>query len=360
MGSNSMRLMILLGIAAAVGFFVGLLYGQHDGQSSQSVAATISSVVPESLEDGQPPINQAASNQATLQGSPSATSAGNSAESDSDDIQRAVEASTETIPVGLSFLATTNMGMLNTAEFDSVAALFSAWVANSDDPGQAIIDFLLSENDENQKEVLEYLVASGTALGTLEGLSESIIKELSIADPADYEKWRSMVNMVAINSSESRSELLSTLPNIADDKIVATALIAIRPGILPPAERAQLLSDISVYTQSESEEVRAAALVSLGQWSAHDYTHIVEGMLSDGSPQDRQAALFAVGGGQLWSEQIKSNTMTILNDESVDLDMRIDAFTALTRHALDPQSYADFYRFYEQHILPLEQSARPQ
>jgi len=132
------------------------------------------------------------------------------------------------------------------------------------------------------------------------------------------------------------------------------SLLAMKPDFLAPSERSQLLSEMSTYTESESEDVRSAAILSLGQWSAEGYAYVVEDMLANGTNQERNAALLSAGSGKFWSEQIQHETLSALNDESTPEELRMNAFMALSNRALDDQSYADVHRFYEQHIRPLE------
>lgn len=247
------------------------------------------------------------------------------------------------------------MDMLQTGEIDKVNTAFAQWFEASDDPGKEVINFLLSEgNSTEEKNVLQYLLGSHTAMGTIKNLDLSVVKQLGLAAPEHAELWESVLHTVSVTSTEARAELLSSLPIITNEKIISASLMAIKPDFLAPAERSQLLSEISTYAESDNEDVRSAAVLSLGQWSAQDYAYVVEDMLANGTEQEKIAALMTAGNGKLWSVQIQHESLLALSDESASTEIRMNAFMALSNRALDDESYAHVHRFYEQHILPLK------
>lgn len=87
---------------------------------------------------------------------------------------------------------------------------------------------------------------------------------------------------------------------------------------------------------------------------AQGYAYVVEDMLANGTEQEKNAALLIASSGKFWSEQIQHETVSMLNDESVPEELRMNAFYALSNRSLDDQSYAAVHQFYEQYILPLQ------
>jgi len=257
----------------------------------------------------------------------------------------------------LALLKGTNMEMFETGELDAVVDNFDNWVANSDNPGKDIFDFLASSADDDEKHVLEWLFARNAAMGVNDGMAESIVRELAIASASDYEQWAFILSMANINTANARNELFNSLPSIPDDTVVAASLKAIQPAFVPPDERTQLLSNMSDYGANSSEEVKAAAIESLGKWSAHDYTYMVEDALANGSDKEKTSAMYAVADGTLRSDDIKFQLIAMINNEQASFEMRMNAFASLSNFSLNGQEYAQFYRFYELNVLPQEKSA---
>jgi len=257
-------------------------------------------------------------------------------------------------PGSLGFLKDANMGMLETGELDSLEANLQAMINGSENPGKDIMDFLTSDSSDEEKHVLEYLISKGSAMGTVEGLDASMIKQLALASESDYQQWEELMSLLVIDSAEARDELFSALPNISSERIVSSSIDAIRPQLIPPADRAQLLSNLSAYADSDSDEVKSAAILALGQWSAHDYSYILEGALASDNVEQQGAALMAITEGQLWSDDIEFHAKSIMNNESLPVETRMQAFNALSYRSLNEADYADFYRFYEEYALAEE------
>jgi len=260
-----------------------------------------------------------------------------------------------TTPLSIADLLT-NMSseMIETGQIDLISASFANWFDSSENPGKDIIDYLLSDEvDDDKKHVMEYLIASNSAMQTIDGLDLSLVRQLAIATTDSSEEWENILNIVSISSSEARTELLTALPNVTSDKLVSNSLLAIKPDFVSPTERSQLLNDISVYTESDSEEVRSAAIMSLGQWSAQGYSYIVEDMLTNGTIEQKNAAIISASSGNIWSEQIANQTLATLNDANMPDDIRKNAFFALSNHPLDDYEYEQVHKYYAKHILPL-------
>jgi len=344
------------GVVAALGIAVGIIYQVYIAQPKNNLESG-ASLVQESTATAKPDTQQSSVlvESKDKQRIPESKDTLTSTAIDNRNVNASKPEPVQTVGT-LALLRGANIDMLDTDEFDLVAANFDAWMENSENPGKDIIDFLTSNNNDEEKHVLEYLVAKAGAMGSYDGLAESFVEQLQFASDSNYEQWENILLLVNIDTAQARTALFDTLPNISNDAVVSASLMAVQPKLIPPTDRTQFLSDLSVYADSGSEEVRSAAIMSLGQWSAHDYTYVVEGSLANGSEQERRAALFAINGGRIWSDDIQYQAMTMMNDESIPLDMRTDAFNALSYHSLNEADYAEFYNFYEEHILPLQNS----
>ena len=221
----------------------------------------------------------------------------------------------------------------------------------SDNPGQMVFNYLNSDVDDNTKHVLEWLIASQP----IDKLSESIVNQLIVADESEYSNWENILNMVPISSSIARDNLMSTLPLITNEQLVATAINAIQPSIVSPDERAQFLSEVVSYTNSENNDIQAASIETLSRWAAHDYAYVIVDALQNGSFETKKNALYSISDGSIHSDGIKQSMLSILNDENQPLELRVDTFNALTFYPLNEQEYSLYYNFYTVNILPLEQ-----
>lgn len=252
-------------------------------------------------------------------------------------------------------LSGTNMNAFETGELNTVIDNFDTWLEQSQSPAKAIFEFLSSGTDDQEKAVLEWLVARDGAVSRNGILADSIVHELAEANDADYDQWAFVLGISNINTTSARKALFGVLPGIDDEDVVAASLTAIQPALLPPDERVHVLSELAVYAESNSETIKSAALMTLGNWSANDYIHIVEESLINGSEHEKVSALYAVADGTLRSDDIRYQLFSMLNDESESIDLRLHAYASLSHFSLDAQEYAQFYAFYESYVLPKEQ-----
>jgi len=369
--SKVMRQVVSHGVVAVACVYIGFLYQDSGVINSASAVHQTDAAVKPSLFDSSQILDSDSLDSKPVE--PSAVTVPNGVQQvdtlqDEDENQDTSEElpttdvfnSASILPTSnLAFLRDANVGMFESGEMDAVNAAFAEWFESSEDPGKEAIDFLLSEeNSSEDKQMLEFLLASSTAMGTIEGLDQSIINQLGHATPENAEFWEDILNSVSVSSSSARTQLLNTLPNITDEKLVSASLLAMKSDFVTPLERTQFLTELSIYTESESEEVKSAAIMSLGQWSAEGYNYVVEDMLANGTEIEKNAALIATSSGKFWSEQIHHQTVSMLSDQSVPEELRMNAFLALSNRPLDDQSYAEVQKFYEQYILPMESQPR--
>jgi len=142
----------------------------------------------------------------------------------------------------IDILAGVQLETLDSSEMKSLELNFKSWLDNNENSAETIIEFLASGNTDEEKQVLEYLIAAGTAMGSYDGLAESLIKQLSQATEAEYPQWEQIMGVLTIDSTAARDELFKTLPALTEDAIVSASLKAVRPALILPEERAEDLS----------------------------------------------------------------------------------------------------------------------
>jgi len=224
------------------------------------------------------------------------------------------------------------------------------WFESSPNPARDIFDLLTSDAPDDNKSSLSYLVANGQ----YEGLTENILNEMAVANEAEQEGWGEIVGLISIDSSYERELMLDTLPNLSNESLVSATLHAVQPHVLPIEERSQFLGAIAPYANSESEQVRASAMIALANFSAHDYSYMIEDALSSDSEQMKGTAIYAASVGGIRTDTIKNQISAILQDETASVGLRTDAFDALRSFNLDEQEYSIYYEFYRDNILPSE------
>jgi len=253
---------------------------------------------------------------------------------------------------GLSF-DMINGGITDPAMTNNAGLALAHWFENSSNPAREILEFFISDVNESSKLALEYLVATGE----YDGLTENILNEMISASEAEHEGLIRMIEMTSINSSAERNMMLSILPSLTNDSLVGSSLLAVQPQLLPAQERSQFLSDISSYVNSESEEVKSAAMVVLGNFSGKDYSYLFEDALATGTDHLKSIAMHAASTGGIQTDTIKNQMSTIMQDETASLTLRADAFNGLHSFNLNEHEYNLIYQFYQENILPLEQEA---
>lgn len=250
----------------------------------------------------------------------------------------------------LSFLQDANIDMLSTDEIEPIIDEFGEWVLNTERPAKEIYDLFEISDDDSVKHVLEWLIASQAH----EGLANSLVNEISVATESEYPVWVEILSLARIDTYDARTHLLNTLGSIENEQLVATALRAVEPMVVNPTERAEYLSSVSLYADSPSEEIKLAAIDSLSYWSAHDYDYVITNELSNGNSKSQKRTLLSISNGNIRSTEIKQAVFLIMDDETQSMDVRIDAFNALSGYSFDEPEYNRYYMFYQQNIQPLE------
>jgi len=263
--------------------------------------------------------------------------------------------SSSNAPSGSLLLAIsgTSIDMTETASIDSVMQKFSEWIKNSPNPAAEIFDVLMSDIDVETRGVLEHLILTGE----YEGLTESILNEMALASETEYAGWEMIMGLTSINSTDERDTMLSVLPSLTDESLVSAALHAVRPQLLPAEERMQFVNDLSPYANSENEGIKSAAIITLGHFSAHDYSYVIEDALVSGTEEIKRSAIYAASFGGMRTDTIKNQISAIMLDESASIELRAEAFDGLNSFNLNEKEYNLYYEFYRNHILPLEREA---
>jgi len=253
----------------------------------------------------------------------------------------------------LSALKGVSIDMINTSAFELTAQQVSKLLQNSANPAIDIFNLLNSDINDETKGVLEYILVTGEH----EGLTENILNEMMLASEADSNGWEIIMSLTTINSTDEREAMLTVLPSLTDESLVSATLSAVQPQLLPTEERSQFINDLSPYANNESEKIKSAAIIALGNFSAHDYSYVIEDALATGSEEVKRSAIYAASVGGMKNDIIKDQMSSIMQDESASFELRAEAFNGLNSFNLDENEYNTYYEFYRDHILPLEEEA---
>jgi len=246
-----------------------------------------------------------------------------------------------------------SIDMIDTPAFELTAQQVSKWLQNSPNAAIDIFNLFNSDIDDEMKGVLEYILVTGEH----EGLTENILNEMMLAGQADIAGWETIMSLTSISSTDEREAMLTVLPSITDESLVSATLNAVQPQLLPTEERIQFINDLSPYANNDNEEIKSAAIIALGNFSAHDYSYVIEDALATGSEEVKRSAIYAASVGGMRTDIIKNQMNSIMQDESASLELRADAFNGLNSFNLDENEYNSYYEFYREYILPLEQAA---
>lgn len=243
-----------------------------------------------------------------------------------------------------------NIDTLMTSQGDQRLTEFNEWVNSVENPAKQILEYMNSDLDEDSLHVLQYMVAmSGSEI-----LVEDIVNQMTTASESDYAAWEQIMNVTTVSTKSARDSLLETLPAISDPSLVSASIRAIQPGMIPVGDRTQVLSQMATYATTGDEQVRVAAIESMGYWAAHDYTHIIASELSQGTEATKGAAIQAAGSANMLTGDIKIGLTQITQDSDAPISLRLDAYSVLTRFPMSDNEYEQQYQFYLEYVKPLE------
>ena len=141
--------------------------------------------------------------------------------------------------------------------------------------------------------------------------------------------------------------MLQQLEAISQPEHVRSALLAFTPDIVPLKERNTVLNDLHTYTDHADENIRSAAIETIGKWGDSADANTIETALFDVSPKVRQTAIQTAFTSTIRSDGIKSTLLSIINNAEEDWHLRIEAHGALTGYTLDGNDYQNFYEFHQ-------------
>jgi len=247
-----------------------------------------------------------------------------------------------------NILSKISVDTLNSQEMEFYLKEFNDLMRDLDNPASTIIDYLASGLDEESLYVAQFMIAmSGNGL-----LADSIVDELALANETDYETWMLVMGVADIDTKYSREQLFTVLPSITDPNLISISLNAITPSLVPSEERAQFANDIALYAAHPDEKIRSAAIESIGIWAVHEHAQIISQELHSGTEKTKHSAILATK--YIQDDAIKAGLIGIINNTQESFDMHINAFTALSAFHLEPHENDQLYRFYEEHVKPLE------
>jgi len=242
----------------------------------------------------------------------------------------------------LEFLDYLDMRLANTTEFEVAVQSFKEWLGASEYPATDIYAYLNSNRQNDQKEVLEFLISSEFH----PGLAEDIVSQLAFATDEEAEGWADMLRLVPVETDEAREKLLEVLPLIENPALASTSLQSITPSLISPEERAIVLSNVAQYAHHSDEQISSAALHSLSNWSATGYSHLFEDVLVYGSEQNKIHVLRAVSQNNFATDEIMGKMLDIFNDDTASTELKQQSFNSLSNFQLNEEQYWKYYNYY--------------
>jgi hypothetical protein len=130
-------------------------------------------------------------------------------------------------------------------------------------------------------------------------------------------------------------------------EVLQEAIAAMMPSMkIAPTEAQATISQLGDLTQHDNSSVRARSLEMLALWDKTGKT--LEGIASqafnDTAPEVRRAAINATMLGQLRSDKLKTNLMSVLSNVNEEREMKMGALQALEHFALNNDEYITYNR----------------
>jgi HEAT repeat protein len=123
--------------------------------------------------------------------------------------------------------------------------------------------------------------------------------------------------------------------------VLVGALSTLQSGVADPEEVAQMVAQLQGLAQHADPAVRSASIRQLGQWDKHGESEArLSQALADGTPEVRQAAIFAIAQASVRTPGTKAALLALVNNPAESRDVRGSALQVLERFALSKEEYA--------------------
>ncbi|MET0980686.1 MAG: HEAT repeat domain-containing protein [Telluria sp.] len=150
-----------------------------------------------------------------------------------------------------------------------------------------------------------------------------------------------MLHSVAPDAPETRALVRRTLAAEQSPEVLAGALATLQSGALDPEETAQMVAQLKGLSQHADPAVRSASIRQLGQWDkGGESEERLSQALADGTPEVRQAAIFAIAQAGMRTPATKAALLALVSNPAETRDVRGSAMQVLERFALTREEYA--------------------
>jgi hypothetical protein len=193
--------------------------------------------------------------------------------------------------------------------------------------------YLSAPEGEGRRSLAQLLAAVQTpdVLHFAMGLSSS-------TDAARRRQGLDVLSGMELKLPEVRHVVTNALKSERDPETLGSALAALRPAAVDPAEHKTVFDQLQGLTSHADAGVRARAVGALAGWDkAADSVGSIVKALGDPADQVRWATVTAVGENRIRSEEIKGALLALATNAGEQSDIRLAAVAALERFPLSKE-----------------------
>jgi len=207
-----------------------------------------------------------------------------------------------------------------------------------------VLSFANQPDGIEQDIMLNLLLESALVVG--EDELEQLTVEMISSGQYDHENGVYQLSReLGVRDQASRDSLLGKLPTLSEPQKISAVIDSIVPQIVSADERQSVVAEISPYLGSSDDQVRSAAVKALGSWGGQEQAPIINNALSDHAGDVRHAGAVAALRSNVRSGDVRSSLLALMNDQSEELDIRQQAFYALSNYSLEGREYEEYYQF---------------
>lgn len=230
---------------------------------------------------------------------------------------------------------------------DSSKEFISMLQASPESLDAFIQAFAVQPDGIAQDVMLNLLLETAMVLGEDE-IEKAVVAMISSGNYDHENGIYQLGRELGVRDPQSRATLLAKLPSLSESEQVGAVIDSIVPQIVSAEERQTVVADISPYLGASDDQVRSAAVRALGSWGGAEQAPVIDGALSDQSGDVRHAGAVAALRSNVRSDNIKHSLLSLMKDENEELDIRQQAFYALSNYNLTGSQYDDYYQFNEE------------
>lgn len=230
------------------------------------------------------------------------------------------------------------------ADIEKLAETENQLLAQIDQKPELIRPLLVTYAQQQEGENKDFLRSMLSASGSYD-VELAALENLSVGNAVEQKQWLDLLASTGVNTDRSRQELFSTMNNLSDSEMLATALYAFVPDSVSLEQRQAVLDQLQPYVGSSDELVRSAGIETMSRWANKNDSFFIEAALIDESPHVKRSAVFSAFSSGIQSDTIKNELLKILNDMTQAYALRINAFQALQSYSLADEEYRLLHEF---------------